>query len=57
MRKFKCLECGHIFELDKDEETLKCPKCYSHYLLLIEGSPLKGKRWGSKTYSIGGFKK
>lgn len=56
MRKFRCLECKHEFETEA-EESLRCPKCLSHYLLLLEGKPLKGKRWGSKSYSIGGSKK
>ena len=53
MRTFRCLECKHEFqEEDQKPQARKCPKCLSRFVQLVEGAPLKGKQWGSKSYSV-----
>ena len=53
MRTFRCLECKHEFqEADQKPQALKCPKCLSRFVQLVEGTPLKVKQWGSKSYSV-----
>jgi hypothetical protein len=31
---------------------LKCPKCFNRFVQLIEGESVKGKSWGSKSFSV-----
>lgn len=53
MRKFRCITCKHEFENDeKKPSALKCPKCLSRFVELIDGAVLKGKAWGSKSFSV-----
>ncbi|WP_029165832.1 MULTISPECIES: hydrogenase expression protein HypA/HybF [Aminiphilus] len=53
MRTFRCISCGHQFDVeDKKPTGLKCPKCLSRFVELVSGTPLKGKQWGSKSYSV-----
>lgn len=52
MRKYRCIHCKHEFEVENPEPGLKCPKCLNHYVELIEGEPVKGKSWGSKSFSV-----
>ncbi len=41
MRKFKCVSCGEIFQHEKGE--VRCPKCGSRTLVLLEGDSLRKK--------------
>ncbi|HOO63381.1 MAG TPA: hydrogenase expression protein HypA/HybF [Synergistaceae bacterium] len=50
MRKFRCIECSYVFE--SEEKPDHCPRCKGRFIQLVEGEPLKGKRWGSKSYSV-----
>lgn len=52
MRKFRCISCHHEFEVQGDEVPQHCPKCYNRYVELVEGPPIKGKAYGSKSYSV-----
>ncbi len=57
MQKYRCLNCSHEFELDDKPSSLKCPKCLSRYVQLLEGKPPKRKSWGGKSFSVPGLKK
>lgn len=57
MLKFRCLNCSHEFELEEKPSTLRCPKCLSRFVQLLEGKPLKGKSWGAKSFSVPAMKK
>ncbi|HPD96771.1 MAG TPA: hydrogenase expression protein HypA/HybF [Synergistales bacterium] len=52
MRKYRCLHCGHEFVVEDTAPGLKCPMCYNRFVELIEGSRVKGKSWGSKSFSV-----
>ncbi|MBL3592825.1 MAG: hydrogenase expression protein HypA/HybF [Synergistaceae bacterium] len=52
MRKFRCLSCKHEFEAAPNVVPAHCPKCFNRYVELIEGPAIKGKSWGSKSYSV-----
>ncbi|MBO8153463.1 hydrogenase expression protein HypA/HybF [Thermovirga sp.] len=52
MKKFKCLHCGHVFEVESISPGLKCPKCLNRFVELVEGEPIKGKSWSSKSFSV-----
>ena len=57
MLKFRCLNCSHEFELEDKPSTLRCPKCLSRFVQLLEGNPLKEKSWGAKTFGVPEIKK
>jgi DNA-directed RNA polymerase subunit RPC12/RpoP len=44
--------CDNKFEADDTEKVYKCPKCLERFVELIDGTPLKGKQWGSKSFSV-----
>jgi len=44
-RFFRCVICGHEFHLESTQTDLKCPKCRSRALVLIEGESV-GKKGG-----------
>jgi DNA-directed RNA polymerase subunit RPC12/RpoP len=44
--------CGNKFEADDREKVYKCPKCLERFVELVEGPRVKGKQWGSKSYSV-----
>lgn len=52
MRKYRCLHCRHEFEVEDLSVGLKCPKCFNRFVQLIEGESVKGKSWGSKSFSV-----
>ncbi|MDO9509169.1 MAG: hydrogenase expression protein HypA/HybF [Thermovirgaceae bacterium] len=52
MRKYRCLHCRHEFEVEDKSPALKCPKCFNRFVELIEGAKVKGKSWGSKSFSV-----
>jgi len=52
MRKFRCLVCKHEFEVEDVPPVMKCPKCHTRFVELIEGEPLRGKPWSSKSFSV-----
>lgn len=52
MRKYRCIVCKHEFEIADKEMAYKCPKCRERFIELMEGLPVKGKSWGSKSYSV-----
>ena len=52
MRKWRCIMCDHKFEVEGKEKPYKCPKCMERFVELLEGPPVKGKQWGSKTFSV-----
>lgn len=52
MRKYRCLHCRHEFEVEGTSSGLKCPKCFNRFVELVDGSPVKGKSWGSKSFSV-----
>jgi Zn finger protein HypA/HybF involved in hydrogenase expression len=54
MRRYRCLECKHEFEAEEKEQVYKCPKCLNRFVQLLEGTPLKGKSWSSKSFSVKG---
>ena len=52
MRNYRCIICDHKFEAEEKEAVYKCPKCRERFVELVEGKPLKGKSWGSKSFSV-----
>jgi DNA-directed RNA polymerase subunit RPC12/RpoP len=52
MRQYRCIMCDHKFETENNEEAYKCPKCKERFVELVEGPRVKGKQWGSKSYSV-----
>jgi len=50
--KFRCIECKAEIELDSDESTKRCPKCFSRYLELVSGQIKRGKSWSAKSFSV-----
>jgi Zn finger protein HypA/HybF involved in hydrogenase expression len=52
MRQYRCVMCDNKFEAKDNEEVYKCPKCRERFVELIDGPPLKGKQWGSKSFSV-----
>jgi Zn finger protein HypA/HybF involved in hydrogenase expression len=52
VRRYRCIVCDHKFEADDKEQVYKCPKCRERFVELTEGNPLKGKQWGSKSFSV-----
>ena len=52
MAKFCCIECKAEVELQADEPTKRCPKCFSRYLELVSGEIKRGKSWSAKTFSV-----
>ena len=52
MRRWCCIMCGHKFETDDKEKPHKCPKCMERFVALLEGPSVKGKQWGSKSFSV-----
>jgi DNA-directed RNA polymerase subunit RPC12/RpoP len=52
MRRYRCIMCDHKFEVDDKVKPYKCPKCMERFVELLEGSPVKGKQWGSKSFSV-----
>jgi len=47
MRRFKCVECGHEFEVPFGQPrwTLKCPNCGSPNIYRIDSGFGKGQGW------------
>ncbi len=52
-RKFKCAECGNIFETSI-EKDLRCPRCRSKILILLEGETLRKIKGNISSCSSGG---
>lgn len=52
MRQFRCIMCDHKFEAEDKEQVYKCPKCRERFVELIEGTQIKGKKWGAKSFSV-----
>ncbi len=52
MRKYRCLHCQHEFAVEDLSAGLQCPKCFNRFVQLIEGESVKGKSWGSKSFSV-----
>jgi Zn finger protein HypA/HybF involved in hydrogenase expression len=52
MRQYRCIMCDNEFEAEDKETVYKCPKCRERFVELIDGPPLKGKQWGSKSFSV-----
>jgi DNA-directed RNA polymerase subunit RPC12/RpoP len=52
MRRYRCITCSHQFEVEDKERPYKCPKCFERIIELIEGPRVKGKQWGSKSFSV-----
>ena len=52
MRRWRCIMCDHKFEAEDKEKPYKCPKCMERFVELVEGAPVKGKQWGSKSFSV-----
>ncbi|EFQ23250.1 hypothetical protein [Aminomonas paucivorans] len=52
MRRFRCISCKHEFEVEDKETVVRCPQCLDRFVQLLEGTPVKGKSWGSKSYSV-----
>jgi len=52
VRRFRCVSCKHEFQVEGKEQVTRCPKCFDKFLQLLEGDPIKGKPWGSKSYSV-----
>ena len=50
--KFICIECKTETEVNDNETTRRCSKCYSRYLELISGTGKMKYRqpWTSKTF-------
>jgi Zn finger protein HypA/HybF involved in hydrogenase expression len=44
--------CDNKFETEDKEVVYKCPQCRERFVELIDGPPLKGKQWGSKSFSV-----
>lgn len=54
MRRYRCIVCKHEFETKDNEVAYKCPECYERFVELTEGPAIKGKAWGSKSFSMRG---
>lgn len=52
MRRYRCIMCDNKFEAEDKEQVYKCPKCRERFVELIEGQPVRGKQWGSKSFSV-----
>jgi DNA-directed RNA polymerase subunit RPC12/RpoP len=50
--KFRCIECKAEVEMDADESTKRCPKCFGRYLELVSGEMKRGKSWSAKSFSV-----
>jgi DNA-directed RNA polymerase subunit RPC12/RpoP len=44
--------CENKFEAEDKETVYKCPKCRERFVELLDGPLLKGKQWGSKSFSV-----
>jgi DNA-directed RNA polymerase subunit RPC12/RpoP len=44
-RVFRCAVCGNEFHVDATDSDVKCPKCRSRTLILLEGESV-GKKAG-----------
>ena len=54
MGKFRCLSCKSEFELDEKESLMRCPRCGSRFMEVLDGTNRKrGKSWSSKSFSVG----
>ncbi|MDR2136849.1 MAG: hydrogenase expression protein HypA/HybF [Synergistaceae bacterium] len=50
--KFRCIECKTEVEVDANEPTKRCPKCFGRYLELVSGEIKRGKSWSAKSFSV-----
>jgi DNA-directed RNA polymerase subunit RPC12/RpoP len=50
--KFRCIECKAEVEVDANESTKRCPKCFGRYLELMSGEMKRGKSWSAKSFSV-----
>jgi DNA-directed RNA polymerase subunit RPC12/RpoP len=50
--KFRCIECKTVVEVDANEPTKRCPKCFGRYLELVSGEIKRGKSWSAKSFSV-----
>ncbi|PKL01964.1 MAG: hydrogenase expression protein HypA/HybF [Synergistetes bacterium HGW-Synergistetes-2] len=54
MGKFRCLSCKSEFELDEKTSSMRCQRCGSRFLEVIEAENRKrGKSWSAKSFSVG----
>ena len=53
MGKFRCLSCKSEFELDEKNSTMRCQRCGSRFLEVIDAENRKrGKSWSAKSFSV-----
>ena len=54
MGKFRCLVCKSEFELDEKASTMRCDRCGSRFVEVVEAEGRKrGKSWSAKSFSVG----
>lgn len=54
MGKFRCLSCKSEFELEEKAAAMRCPRCGSRFLEVLDAPGRKrGKSWSSKSFSVG----
>ncbi len=54
MGKFRCLSCKSEFELDEKASTMRCERCGSRFVEVIDAENRKrGKSWSAKSFSVG----
>lgn len=54
MGKFRCLSCRNEFELEENAPAMRCSRCGSRFVEVIEAENRKrGKSWSAKSFSVG----
>ena len=54
MGKFRCLSCKSEFELEAKAAVMKCPRCGSRFVEVLDAPDRKrGKSWSAKSFSVG----
>jgi len=54
MGKFRCLSCKSEFELEEKAAAMRCPRCGSRFLEVLDAPGRKrGKSWSAKSISVG----
>ena len=54
MGKFRCLSCKSEFELEEKAAAMRCPRCGSRFVEVLDAANRKrGKSWSAKPFSVG----